>query len=314
MQEGGGILGDGGPATNASLLYPPNVYGDKQGNLYIGERARIRKVNTAGIITTIAGTGVGGLSGDGGPATNAQVWVPTTMSLDGKGNLLFADRGNSRIRKINLATNIITTVAGTSIGYSGDGGLATNAQLSAPLSFAIDKNDNLIIGDNQNDCIRKVDATTGIITTIAGVGRHAIGDNGEGVPATAAGIHPEFLYLDLEGNLYFSNFGKQIRKITHFNAASPNGVNDCRSVEVEYISKVAATQIYPNPFHEAFTVSSPKALQSVQLCNAIGQSIYNGQYFSTSATINTAGLPAGLYFVHITYADGTKAALKAVKE
>lgn len=304
---GGTVLGDGGPATVATLNAPDNVYGDNAGNLYIGEKTRIRKVNAAGIITTIAGTGIGGLSGDGGPATNAQVWAPTTMLLDGKGNLLFADRGNSRIRKINLTTGLISTIAGSSIGYSGDGGLATNAQLSAPLSFAIDKYDNLIIGDNQNDCIRKVDATTGIITTIAGVGRHAIGDNGEGVPATAAEMHPEFLYLDVFGNLLYSNFGKQIRKITNFNPANPYGINDCRSTEIGTIQLKPFDNpiVYPNPASDKLVIKADNATYgSLKMISVLGQQIMEQEISSSNETqISLNDVPEGFYMVILTGKD-----------
>ncbi len=301
---GGVILGDGGPATNASLLYPPNVYGDKQGNLYIGERARIRKVNTAGIITTIAGTGVGGLSGDGGLATNAQVFNPTTMLLDGKGNLLFADRGNSRIRKINLTTGIITTVAGSTTGYSGDGGLATNAQLLGPLSFAIDKFDNLIIGDNGSNYIRFVNAATGIITIVGGVGTGTVGDIGEGALVTALEIHPEFFYLDLDGNLFYSNFGKQIRKITNFNPANSFGVSDCRPVEVEGVgnNKNDLPIIHPNPASNELFIQAEKAIyNSLKLINVLGQTIMEQDISGSNETrLSLSGVPGGVYMVLLT--------------
>jgi hypothetical protein len=226
------------------------------------------------------------------------------MLLDGKGNLLFADRGNSRIRKINLTTGIITTVAGTTNGYSGDGGLATNAQIS-PISFAIDKFDNLIIGDNgANDYIRFVDAATGIISTVAGVGPSGIGDMSEGALATNAYMHPEFLYLDLGGNLFFSNFGGQIRKITNFNPAKPFGVSDCRPVEVEGVgnNKNELPNIYPNPASDELFIQADKATyNSLRLINVMGQTIMEQDIKGSNETrLSLSGVPGGVYMVLLT--------------
>jgi sugar lactone lactonase YvrE len=127
-----GYSGDGGPATSAQLYDPSGVAVDASGNLFIADsgNSSIRKVTPAGIISTVAGTGIGGFSGDGGPATAAQLWLPTGVSVDAAGNLFIADSVNNRIRKVTPA-GIISTVAGTGIGgFSGDGGQATAAELS----------------------------------------------------------------------------------------------------------------------------------------------------------------------------------------
>lgn len=198
---GGATLGDGGPATNAQLSEPVNAYIDIDDNLYIAEKARIRKVSKSGIIATLAGTGIIGLSGDGGVATAAQIFSPHGMLCDDRGNFFFADRGNSRIRRID-SKGIITTYAGSSDGYSGDGGPATAAQLSGPISFVMDYSGGMVIGDNQNDVMRRVDPATGIITHFAGVGTTPMGSFADGALATEAEIHPEFMYLDRSGNIY----------------------------------------------------------------------------------------------------------------
>src|SRR5262249_14418342 len=144
------------------------------GNLYIADydANRVRRVDArSGTITTVAGTGRLGFSGDRGPATAADLRTPNDVALDSAGNLYICDTYNDRIRKVNAATGIITTVAGNgSWGYSGDGGPATAAELGSPYGIAIDAADNLWIADSDNNAIRKVDAATGKITTVAGTG------------------------------------------------------------------------------------------------------------------------------------------------
>ena len=210
-----GFSGDGGQATNAKVNYPENVYIDRLGNMYITADSRIRKVSAStGIISTIAGTGTSGYLGDGGLATNAQIdGAAAGMIADSIGNLFFADRGNNAIRKINAITHIITTVAGTGVaGYTGDSGMATLARIYGPIGLSLDRFNNIIISDNTNNVIRKVDAVTGIITTIAGTGDPS-DLSSEGLPALIATMHPEFLYINSVGTIYYSNFGRHICKI-----------------------------------------------------------------------------------------------------
>jgi hypothetical protein len=155
---GGGSGGDGVTATNSTLSLPVRVALDGRGNLFIANRddERVRKVDTDGIITTVAGDGNVGFNGDGGAATSATLYYPAGMAFDAAGNLYIADSENSRIRKV--ATNgIITTVAGTNLGgYSGDGGPATSARLYYPRSVAVDLSGNLYIADSDNQRIREV--------------------------------------------------------------------------------------------------------------------------------------------------------------
>jgi trimeric autotransporter adhesin len=163
-----GYSGDGGPATLAQLYLPYGIVADAAGNLYISDtyNNRIRKVSSSGFITTIAGTGPsgsnGGYSGDGGPATSAQLNLPHGLVLDAAGNLFIADSGNNRIRKVTPG-GVISTVAGNGNGsYGGDGGPATAALLNFPEGIAVDAAGNLFIADVSNCCIRKV-STSGII-------------------------------------------------------------------------------------------------------------------------------------------------------
>lgn len=204
------------PATSVPLLLPSAIAYDAQGNLYIAETGNhdIRKVDTAGNITTIAGTGTQGFSGDGGPATSAELDSPQGLAVDAAGNLYIADTHNQRIRKISAATGIITTVAGTgTAGYSGDSGPAISARLDLPTAIALDAAGNLYVADSANHRIRRVSAT-GIITTVAGNGIEGYsGDNG---PAIAAELDsPSGIALDAVGDLYLADTHNQrIRKVS----------------------------------------------------------------------------------------------------
>jgi hypothetical protein len=200
-----GDSGDGGPAIQAQLLDPSHVAVDAAGNLYIADTFRVRKVDVNGIITTVAGDGQSGYSGDGGPATEASFMGVRGVALDVAGNLYIADQGNNRIRKVDT-NGIITTIAGSGMqGYEGDGGPATEAKLYRPLSVAVDVSGNLYIADDGNNCIRKVEKN-GIITTIAGNGTEGYGgDNG---PATLAQLrYPSGVATDVFGNLYIADRG-----------------------------------------------------------------------------------------------------------
>ncbi len=180
-----GYYGDNGPATAAALDSPGCVAVDAAGNIYISDQLNncIRKVNTSGIITTIAGTGTPGFNGDGIAATAAQLSSNWGLAVDASGNVYVADQTNNRIRKINTS-GIVSTVAGSGVaGFYGDGGPATDAKLNNPIGIAVDGAGNIYIGDANNYRVRKV-STSGIISTIAGNG--ASGFSGDGGPATAA--------------------------------------------------------------------------------------------------------------------------------
>ena len=209
-----GFSGDGGPAVAAELHNPRGVAVDSAGNVYIADVSndRIRKVDSTGTITTIAGTGELGFSGDGGPAVEAELYYPYGVAVDSAGNLYIADSGNQRIRKVD-STGTITTIAGTGrSGFSGDGGPAVEAELRTPRSVAVDSAGNVYIADVRDRRIRKVDST-GTITTIAGTGE--FGFNGDGGPAVAAELRsPDGVAVDSAGNVYIADSRTQrIRKI-----------------------------------------------------------------------------------------------------
>ena len=207
--------GDGGLATSASLRNPQGVAMDSLGNLYIADSMNqvVREVAAAtGKISTVAGNGAAGYSGDGGLATAAKLNSPSAVAVDGAGNLYIADQGNNVIRKVNAFTKQISTVAGGGAGRSGpdglgDGGPATSAILNGPSDIAVDGSGSLYIADSFNGLIRKVNAQTGIITVIAGGGAGAGSDGiGDGGPATAARLNvPGGVTLDAAGNVFVAD-------------------------------------------------------------------------------------------------------------
>lgn len=202
-----GSRGDGGQAVNAEFNSPSGLAVDASGAVYVSDtnNHRVRRIAPNGIITSIAGKGVDGFSGDGGPATEAMLDTPVGLALDNAGNLFIADTGNNRIRKLNLSTGIITTVAGNGYGNGGDGGAALAAGLYSPTSVAIDSAGNLYISDTGNHRVRKV-TTSGIIDTIAGTGMP--GFDGDGGAAKNAKVYsPGGLELDIQGNLYIADQG-----------------------------------------------------------------------------------------------------------
>lgn len=213
--------GDGGPAINAGVTKPTGITLDEAGNLYFSSNwSRVRKVEArTGLIQTIAGQFITSFSGDNGPAANATFWDPIPGAVDPMGNLYIADFENSRIRMITAGTKTVTTIAGEGAcatspapfdvlvcqgNFSGDGGPAVNATLNHAQSVAMDLGGNLYIADTINHRIRKIDAQSGIIYTIAGKG--ATGFGGDGGPATAALIStPSGIAVDASGNVYFAD-------------------------------------------------------------------------------------------------------------
>jgi sugar lactone lactonase YvrE len=201
---------DGGQATAAELNNPAGVALDASGNMYIADyyNNRIRKVSTLGIISTFAGNGTGGFSGDGGQATNAELSLPDAVAFDGAGNLYISDYVNNRIRMVSTS-GIITTVAGSATqGYSGDGGQATNAELYGPTGVTTDASNNIYIADYSNNRIRMVNSA-GIITTVAGIGPSGSAGSysGDGGQATAAALNlPGAVAVDAVGNIYISDW------------------------------------------------------------------------------------------------------------
>jgi len=211
--------GDGGPAVQASLNVPVDVSADRSGNLFIADQFnnRIRKIAPDGTITTVAGTGVAGFSGDNGPAVDAQINTPTGVFADTSGNIYIADVGNQRIRKVNQA-GIITTIAGNgNKGYGGDGGPAVDASFYNAVRVAVDPSGNVLVADQSDHRIRRI-TPGGIISTFAGngVGTPQTGAfSGDGGPAVDASLNnPTALAIDSSGVVYIADqYNQRIRKV-----------------------------------------------------------------------------------------------------
>ena len=200
-----GFGGDGGPATAALLDTPTGVAVDASGNIYIADtlNSRIREVvASTGNISTIAGTGAAGFSGDGASATGAALNYPTAIAVDSKGNLYIADTNNHRIREV-VGTTINTVAGDGDQSYSGDGGPATAAGLNAPLGVAVDAAFNIYIGDTQNQRVRLVTFSTGIIATLAGTG--VSGFSGDGPAGSVALASPSGVAVDTNGTVYVAD-------------------------------------------------------------------------------------------------------------
>jgi large repetitive protein len=210
---------DGVPAIQAPIFLPYGVIVDPAGNIFLSDsnNNRIRRVDgQSGLISTIAGNGTSGYSGDGGPATQAAISQPGGLTVDGAGNIYFADSGNDIIRRIDAFSGIITTIAGVPMaqGYSGDGSAATAADLSSPRGVAFDSSGNLYIADTSNNVVREVSAATGNISTVAGTGTG--GYNGDGMPAAAAQLYtPWTVSVGVDNSLYIADLSNnRVRKVS----------------------------------------------------------------------------------------------------
>ncbi len=267
----GAYNGDGILAKDAELAGPQGLAADKDGNLYIADRNnnRIRKVTIAdGKISTVAGTGLFGFSGDGGSAIEADLALPTGVAVDAAGNIYIADQGNNRIRKVNAFDKKITTIAGTGIaGFSGDGGPSVNAQIS--LSFTcfltVDVSGNLFFADRNNNRIRKITANTGVISTVAGTG--GFGFNGDGTAPSGTNLTlPVGVVVDSAGNLFFSDSTSRVRR-----TRSADGLRTIATVSAASFSQTAG--VAPEEIVAGFgsgLASSLAVASSLPLPNSLG--------------------------------------------
>jgi len=212
-----GYNGDGKAATLAQLNWPVAVAVDAPGNVYIADfnNHRVRRVAAGtGMITTVAGDGTAGYNGDGITATTAQINWPAGVLKDASGDLYISEYGGHRVRRVDVGTGLISTVAGDGTpGYNGDGIMAATARLDEPFGIALDVTGNLYIADSWNNRIRRVDSGTGLITTVAGDG--SAGYNGDGIPATTARLNdPYGVALDGTGYLYIADsWNNRIRRV-----------------------------------------------------------------------------------------------------
>src|SRR5262249_28874398 len=232
-------------------------------DLYIADAGNnvIREVHAdSGNISTVAGTGLAGYSGDGGQATSAQLNSPSSVAVDAAGDLFIADLRNAVVSEVHVGTNVITTVAGAGTqGYSGDGVPATAARLRTPQFLSVDASGNLFIADQYNYAIREVRASTGVISTVAGIG--TAGYSGDGGSATAARLNaPSGVAVDPAGNVYIADAGNNvIRKIsaqsgyhvdlasdTSWNVYSDAGLTNLVGA-AQFVVTNASYPAYPHP-------------------------------------------------------------------
>jgi len=287
-----GYSGDNGLATSAQLSAPFGITFDTNNNLYIGERSNniIRKVDINGIITTIAGNGTQGYYGDGGLATNALLYGCRSVTFNDNGDLYISDGNNHAIRKVDV-NGIITTVAGNGTrGYSGDGSMATSAQINFPRIVIFDNYDNFYFSESSSHVIRKVD-NTGVITTVAGNGTS--GYSGDGGLATNAQLKAPFGIIldskDAGGNLIFSdNNNNVIRKIE--NLIIDNTLN------IDEIMGVNNFKIFPNPSNDFIYISGLSERKNYCIYNTLGIVIKKGIIFKQE-NIDIHNFTNGLYFL-----------------
>jgi len=304
-----GYSGDNIQATAAELTKPYGTVFDAAGNMYISDmyNHRIRKVNTSGIITTIAGNGIIGSIGDGGQATAAEIYCPEGMAFDAFGNLYIADQFNHRVRKINTA-GIITTIAGNGIGgFSGDNIQATAAELYYPSDVTFDATGNLYICDYWNNRIRMINSS-GIITTIAGNGTHAF--SGDGGPSTAASLSwPTGIAFNCVGNLYIADqINNRIRLVNTSgiittiagNGIGTYGGDGGQATNAELNEPIGvALDAASNLYISDFANNRIRIIDSVCICNttnitctALGTPTYSNN-FGSNAALYAPALPAG---------------------
>jgi hypothetical protein len=280
-------VGNGIPATDASIV-PESITTDAYGNIYVVDSSSIvRKIDTFGIITTVAGNGTIGYTGDGGQATSASISLAWGICCDVIGNVYIGCVG--RIRKLDKITGIINTIAGNGNGlYIGDGMDASSAQFD-PTYITIDASGNLYI-TNAGDRVFKID-TTNIFRTFAGNGSQ--GFSGDGGPATAALLYnPAGIVTDLCGNLYIADAANhRIRKVTYphceYEQVANNTITD------------KSILFYPNPTTTSLTISAKNKINAVSITNLLGQTISTDEYNTEQVQLNVADLPKGIYLLKI---------------
>ncbi|MGZ3863093.1 MAG: NHL domain-containing protein [Bacteroidia bacterium] len=284
-----GYSGDEGPAISASLNAPYGIFVSSFGNVYFSDPGNncIRVVNTSGIISTVAGNGTQGYSGDGGLATVATLSSPTGICLDGQGNMYIMDSGNERIRKVDI-NGVISTFAGNGMGgYSGDGGIATNAGISVGDGLCVDSWGNLYFADTHNMRVRMIN-TNGIISTIAGNGGMNL--SGDGGPAINASIYlPYGINFDRSGNLYIADLNNYVvRKVT-----GAVGINNS--------SLKNDSKIYPNPTSQNLNIEiqNPTGIEQLKITDVLGKDLRNEtlDLRQGKESIDVSQLQNGIYFL-----------------
>jgi NHL repeat-containing protein len=302
-----GYSGDGYPAIAAGFENIADIAIDHTGNIYVTDfgASRVRKINGYSVITTIAGNGTYGYSGDADAATAAQLSQPMGIAVDATGNLYISDQANNCVRKIDTS-GIISTIAGKGpAGFSGDGGPAAMAELSSPTGIAVDGEGTVYIADFGNNRVRIV--KDGIITTLTGDGNWGYG--GDGGLATAAELSvPMGVFADASRNVYIGDIGNNvIRKITNENV----GIIDA-GIEMK-----SDLHLWPQPNDGIFTVlvsSATDAPVHINIANAVGQKIKEVSVWTNRAAELNLDVPNGLYFLSATTDNSRQITTVAVRK
>lgn len=313
-----GYSGDGGPATAAKIAGAFAICIDTVSDiLYLTDtyNYRIRKINMlTGIISTFAGTGMNGYEGEDLLATGTKIGRPIGICLDSNRNVYFGDWDNARVRRIDISTGLITTFVGSGIsGFDGDGGSATSAKISQPSGMCFDACGNFFFSDcglgGGNYRIRKVEKSTGIITTIAGNG--ITGYFGDGGAATDAQLsRTNEICLDKNGSLYVADIdNNKIRKISP--AIAP--CNKAYVIENSNIN-IVRRLIFPNPANDELHIENAAANTTYALSNVWGAVGETGRLKKGSNVIAVRQLPPGLYMLLLTDEEGKRTVHKVVKE
>ena len=319
-----GYSGDGGPAVTAKFSRVLGISVDRSNNVYIGDwdNARIRKVNAVtGIVTTVIGNGTNGYSGDGGPATAAMIAKPSFSYFDKCGNLFFTDEDNNRVRRVDVNTNIITTIAGNGIaGYAGDGGLAINAEFNHPTGIAIDTEGNIFISDYYNNRVRKttypnpyvhltaspndttVYGTPVTFTTTVSGGGDAPGYEWfvNGIAVSGA-TGSSYTYTPVNGDSISCILTSNSQCVGAHTAHSNIIRMSVWPLDVPEVNATQQISIFPNPAHDVVTVSATGRIKDMVVSNMVGQIMKAASYpaMTSKAEIDITALPAGLYFVKV---------------
>lgn len=306
-----GTGGDGGHALLAQLTNTGRIAIDSAGNIYTCEwsNPRIRKIDaTTNIITTIAGTGISGHSGDGGPALQADISGMYALCVDKHGNV-YISGVDDRIRKIDITTGLINTVAGNGpwLTCTGSGLPATTAKLNTTYSIYVDKEDNLYTTESQCHIVRKVDASTQIISTLAGTGAQGYGGDG-GQAINAILKWPEGIAADTCGNIYFvDDHNYRVRRIDMAPTCLPVSTDDIKNDPLSFT-------LSPNPATSQITITSSTKLKSIIVTNTIGALVKSVVCGNEKEVVDIGELSSGVYFVKVVDVNGGVRVEKMVKE